>query len=477
MYSKRSRKPNPQRTNFKKERNKDLLMQTTAPTVGKIKTILGLGKKPTLRTYLEENYKSKLQTIVDLYVNNQIVLDLKEELNDESLKDGLDLRRTQEVLNNMKTVERFITDVEIPAYEQVMNSLSMIRKFDAKDEDSLRLLMQLRAQLKEVQSGETYYVLKQQRDALRNNRLADYQIWYKKQKSIELRTRIIISPENTPSGFIRRKLPAIASVAIAIIMTLSFASKAGGQTQQTKEPVAREYVSAMANQYGEKYSQKIINVVNKLETRNMYLKSRAGDSIFAPGVKNGLEQQRLKMIELAKADMEQTYRARYYFISKKDVPKEFTVLAKVVDTLLTVRDSDLPDDQKLIRIYKCILDNLHSRVGADTMDFKRYVNTTIDIFNGSQAACAEVSCAVNSLLRAAGYETSIMHGIVINTNGDISAHVWLSITLSGKSYTLEPTWYYDAVLLKSRTFLTFEEAAQLSDAVKAKIKLNALKIR
>ncbi|MGV8162776.1 MAG: hypothetical protein ACP5N2_05600 [Candidatus Nanoarchaeia archaeon] len=198
-------------------------------TLSKMRTLIGLksrstaNQKITLVDYLNKKYKAPLQAIVNLYGDNQDILELKEKLSSSGIIEIKNQEKVVELRNNIKKLTRFITNVEIPAYEQVFRILDNLQQFEAKDDKSKILISQIKEQITILKNSDIYKVLKEQKNALEHSNLQEYKLWYDKQKKIDSWSKITITPNNTKGSLHKTKrfFPIAAAIAFALLFMLT----------------------------------------------------------------------------------------------------------------------------------------------------------------------------------------------------------------------------------------------------------------
>ncbi len=77
-------------------------------------------------------------------------------------------------------------------------------------------------------------------------------------------------------------------------------------------------------------------------------------------------------------------------------------------------------------------------------------STLIDLLGSSEGNCNSIAPAYFSVLNYFGVETYFRFGKLLDRNGDLSYHAWLSVETELGRIDIDPTWYGDFVPLAER---------------------------
>ncbi|MFA6073686.1 MAG: hypothetical protein WC758_06225 [Candidatus Woesearchaeota archaeon] len=227
--------------------------------INKLKSALGLKSKTDLKietdksinitTYINKRYERTLRNITNIYGDNHEILNIKEKLASAEIVNSVNPKQIYELKNSIQRVKEFITNVEIPAYEQIIIILNDLAKIDTINSESSQLLYQIKSQLIELKNSDNYNILKAQKNALEENNLQEYQKWYNLQIKINSQLQIFIPTNNSTITNYKTKLilPIAATIALNLLLITTSLNDVSAQEIKPQSEKINSEISKSVN--------------------------------------------------------------------------------------------------------------------------------------------------------------------------------------------------------------------------------------
>ena len=115
-----------------------------------------------------------------------------------------------------------------------------------------------------------------------------------------------------------------------------------------------------------------------------------------------------------------------------------TAAEKITDSVIT---ADMTSAEKVKAIHDWLVNNVeYDTQGYLSEDVSDESHTAEGLFKNRKAVCDGYANAFMQMAQYAGFETTIVGGVGINSLGEVESHAWNQIKVDGNWYNVDVTW-------------------------------------